>query len=66
MTNQQEPKIFQDIGAQLKKRLQALQDKARSIYTRYPKLTIGGVYRATGLLGFSPCCSPAYWSTSVF
>lgn len=53
MTSQQEPKFFQDIGAQLKKRLQALQDKARSIYTRYPKLTIGGAFIGLlGLLGF--------------
>ena len=49
MTSQQEPQFFQDIWAQFRQRLQPLYDKARSFYSRYPKLAIAGA--AVGGLG---------------
>ena len=53
MKGQQEPQFPQNIWVQLQQRLQALQEKARSVYTRYPKLSIGGVViGGLGLLGF--------------
>ncbi|MCB9294625.1 MAG: transglycosylase domain-containing protein [Lewinellaceae bacterium] len=43
MTSQQEPRFFQKIWAQARQRLQPLEDKVRSIYSRYPRLSIAGL-----------------------
>lgn len=53
MTSQQEPRFFQEIWVRLRQRLQPLQDKARGVYSRYPKLSIAGLaVGGLGLLGF--------------